>query len=1312
MPTKNNIESDAGVGNLRAPKVFPELAERIEKRIGEKLLGNNADAVSVVGIDGPTAAGKTILADNLADLIRKRGRACWIFRLDWTLAPRASRVEDLANLQDRQAEFRHEAELHMRLGTARGFLEQVALFNERLRAGEDAEANTIGIDNLYSREDEGRLTGTAECRLEPGLVVLVEGHYSLRPELDRFIDFNIVLVGEKNKLLARKIARVKGYRGADQAKDYFHRIDLPSFRHHLARFRANANLIIDNTDFGNPKEVSLEFLHQWMASALSDSHGHAASIERARIDNLDDFLDRIFSPSLCFDGDLRAATAATMEMILEWDHHVRQYLTISVDSVEADLLARANEAITTLNARFGDVGIRLEIGHTNAFHNVYYRNLPISIGLVVTSISGHSSVKILTDIGHDHLRVQIAWAGDYRLFRFERELGTVASDPGLTIHDNTEILGPAPLPALRLMTPSTFTVPGFLKGFAYEPVFTGREDENISASQALRELIDGGGVWIHRFAKFSELNFFIDILTDIGAKTVKAGNYVIALWSANEPLNRAFDTFRHGWLKRLPDRASIARDEAAYDRILDAERDTLRDFIEHHCADFLYLDGYLHCPAIDGGSEIWERVAGQIKAMLNSPHRIVRKRTTQFILYHFPDLSLPVSKLWHDAPQGSRPLISLDTYTALSPTIFAEIYLWLALRDDASAILGASIYDIRAGSADCRAHLLAASEKGTPIVLQASLNALGQEEEEDGTVYHGYLRPKAGASDLVTAALSAARDMVLLGDASVPLFGIGLDHVDASHDAPKGRARRFLQDALASELVTHFVLDGSALFDAKDRSRCAVAKAFDQVTSFAVDLLDGNERAYIYDQEICAGELNYVGQDAQAMIPTAAEISTFACIYRDKIREAGLGALNNRPTLFIGNLGTTHHNFDSGELAVEMSKTWRDSIKRDNFVSAVLHGTTNSHPDVLSRSTVGCHKVNVAGDFLRTVFNGLPPWLRSRVTKGTKEPKLLMADIRDEMDTLSATETEYLRESLRAHSRSVMDAIGSPRLSQLDEAYFRYKFFKFPADHVDIIIDQLLKRRGKHVIARATEPADPRVGIEFSASMIEVPFDNAYREIIAILWEEGVRYFHFDGGDGRFIPREISALDKVRYVKENFPGATLHAHLMIENPHHAGPSGLSPVDEYIEAGCSAVAVHEKAFTRREDLLRTLASIRERGARPGIIVETSQNVGERLWNILVTAQLDWSVVMGVPVGYGGQIFDRTTLQRIAALHQFARNEDRPFLIEVDGGLTLETARLCRDAGAQVFAGWSIVRDDTTDGIRENLRRVRHLIATSH
>jgi ribulose-phosphate 3-epimerase len=98
----------------------------------------------------------------------------------------------------------------------------------------------------------------------------------------------------------------------------------------------------------------------------------------------------------------------------------------------------------------------------------------------------------------------------------------------------------------------------------------------------------------------------------------------------------------------------------------------------------------------------------------------------------------------------------------------------------------------------------------------------------------------------------------------------------------------------------------------------------------------------------------------------------------------------------------------------------------------------------------------------------------------------------------------------------------------------------------------------------------------------------------------------------------------------------------------------------------------------------------------------------LFQIIESMEIDWMVVMGVPVGYGGQVFVMSTLNKIAALHSFALKLKRPFLIEVDGGLNLELVELCRQVGAQVFAGWSIVKDDTVSGTINNIRQVQKFL----
>ena len=81
--------------------------------------------VTVVGIDGPTAAGKTTLATNLAAAFRIDDIATSIYQVDWALEPRNDRAKDLSHFIEKGVSFEHEATLHMRLNIVEYFLNEI-----------------------------------------------------------------------------------------------------------------------------------------------------------------------------------------------------------------------------------------------------------------------------------------------------------------------------------------------------------------------------------------------------------------------------------------------------------------------------------------------------------------------------------------------------------------------------------------------------------------------------------------------------------------------------------------------------------------------------------------------------------------------------------------------------------------------------------------------------------------------------------------------------------------------------------------------------------------------------------------------------------------------------------------------------------------------------------------------------------------------------------------------------------------------------------------------------------------------------------
>ena len=1275
------------------------LVHKIVERISA-IRTRDTHHITVVGIDGPTAAGKTMLADAITTSLRGSGLAVWTFQLDWALKGRAEREADVAHLRTIEAAFEFEGELHMRLDLARRFLASVAHFNQRVALGEEG-AQALALRDLYSRAHGGTVTGSETMTLVPGMVILIEGHYTLRNELDALIDLNVVLLSEPEELLSRKVNRVKGYRSPDDAIHYFRNTDLPSFNHHLARFGANADFVVDNTDYLNPRIIRGEDISGWLARSGRELHGKSRQLR-----SISDINAFVFSDSTLVPADLSQMLTAAIQAVRTWDQMVGHYLRVAVNEVDEDLETLALRATADINRTFESSAYRCRLSHTDALYYVYHRQLPLTLGLeIYTKATGATAMTLLAEVDRAHLGIGIFWDGGMKWLRLERSLGEI-DGAAVSLSDGTPVdLGVRG--HVRVFLPTEFALPSFLEGTEIEPVFIGREQENISASKILSAVLHQGGVWIHRFALHREIHFFQYCLGVVGVPSLHVGNYLIAVKTSDTALRHRFREFCREWQTPIARRAVMEAGYAAYDQVMDRDKAESQAYFRAHCRHLTIQDGVifgdLYVP------ETADEILVEIGALLRSPHRILRKRAVEFLNGLFPGLTLPTTDLWDDVPDGARTTLSLNEFTGLSSSIMAEVYLWLALRNQKSAILGANVYDIRPSSLDARAFLDAAAEHGCPIVLQCSFNAVGQQETHGDVSAHGYLKPMNGVEDFSIAARRAARDLYLQAGKRPPLFGIGLDHVNVMNDQPAFRAKRFLQHALTVGGVTHIVLDGSDLFQVKSPTRVELTATYERMNAWVLDLMDTPQDTLMKDMEVCISELNYLGKGSDAYVPSTGDIELFASSYTDALVASGYASHVARPKLFISNLGTCHHSNDEVVPWVERSREWRDAVKRDGFVSAVLHGTSRSHQETLAAATVGCHKVNVAGDFLDTIVTNLPMRLSRTIQESDGAAKYMIPVIRPDMERMSNAESQTLYQALKEHCARVLKTIASPQLSSMDINYFQHKDFAFTEPQISVVVSQIERELQRLIPKIPSRLADTRQGCAFAASMIEVPLEEFRGPILDGLWDAGIRHFHVDEGDGVFIPRRFSGVEKTRYLREHFPTAAIHAHLMVVDPHFPKDGEFSEIQQYAEAGADAIAIHMRSCRSLKEGISALKIIRKLNLRAGIVVETSDSVDEDLEALIRDQGLDWVVVMGVPIGYGGQLFQNSTLNRISRLHDLAGRLGRDFLVECDGGLTMQNVELCRKAGGQLFAGWSIIKGPTTADIQGKVRMLRGILA---
>ena len=1280
------------------PKPKNQLANKILNQVLGAIGSISQHKIRVIGIDGPTAVGKTIFAQSLKRELEARGHSTWVYQLDWTLAARNERTSDLEHLKKTDESFVHEAELHMLLPKAQSFLTGVRAFNERLQQDREL-TEQVKLEGLYSRDDDGREVGKATCLLKAGLIILVEGHYTLRTELDQLIDYNILMLAEKGELLDRKIARVKGYRSATAAEDYFHKIDEPSFSHHLVRFFQNADLVIENTNYFDPSLLPTTESLSWIGPNAGGGR------KEEKLTSVEAICEHAFGRSLRVPDGLRKSVNLTLEALIQWDIEVGQRFRFSVTDVSESLSSQIDSWVAEANSKI-EKPFRLAVGHTNAFHNVYFRHLPISLGLSIYD-GDEIAVGLLADILDGSFRISIVWPGGVHSYSLSRDIGAFEVKPEFDVitRDWQNLVGQP----LSVLTPTDMMLPPFLDGRKYNLIVSGREDENVSASEAFLRVLSTGGVWVHRFALFEELNFFLWLVERCGMSGVKAGNYLIAIFDTHDHSRESIKEFVAKWRPELHEASALISDEKKLDFKANEGRSAVDEFVREYCPNFLCLDNYLFCPSFSQGSHNNTAVMDELRLMLRSDNRLLRKRAFGFIQQKKPDLRIDVSALWPDL-QGSDQRVSLQTISKISPSILAEIYLWLSIREEPSAVLGANVYDIGENSLDGRAYLEQSALRRTPVVLQCSLNAIGQKELGGDSESWGYLKPEKGVETFVDSAMRSVRDVILAHDDLTVLFAIGLDHIDFRNDTPTGRAGRFTKEAVETELVTHFVLDGSALFKADNQLPETLDKTFKDVLHFAAGLLP-DDMSPIMDFEFCFGELNYFKNASQPMLPNHSEMVQVARICREILREAGFGAINARPKLFIGNLGTTHHGEDSDEIQSHLARTWVDATCRHGFVSAVLHGTTASDAGVLSDATDGCYKVNVAGDLLDTLISNLPADLQARIHENHPgaEAKRGLHLVRQDIGQLDGPLRKKIREKLANHCGRLMDTIRTPRLTKADLDYFQYCLFKFADRQIDCILEEFSKSQTASATFNPLELTAPDVKHAFSASMIEVPFGPEFEEITQVLWEEGIDNFHVDVGDGKLIPRRINALDKVAHLRSAFPASRLHAHFMVKNPHLVMGGEPSFIEAYAKAGCDSIAVHEGAFNNRREFEASINAIRELGVRPGLLIETNREMSTSLFHTIRDLKIDWVVVMGVPIGFGGQIFDSGTFGRMASLRNFALSEKFTLLIEVDGGLTADNLSQCLINGSQLFAGWSIIRGNNTDELRMKIRHINAIIA---
>lgn len=1275
-----------------------------------KLLDNTN--IGIVCIDGPTAAGKTILAEDLAKIINSQlSIKVDFYRLDWTLKKRLERENDLKNLMNDNDPFYFEGELHMHLNKYKNFLEELHIFKKNVYSYKSKEIEkSLLIKDLYSREMGGTCEGEYSYDLSSEKTLIIcEGHYTSRSEFRNLIDLNICLLADKDELLKRKINRVKDYRSPNSAIDYFKKIDIPSFSYHISRFYRNIDIFVDNTDYLNPLIISPNKIGDWFLKDIDKLNNNTKILDKKV--NFKLIFDEIFSSSKIDQFVNLEQFKIVFNLYNFLDQLVSKKLQNNTKTNDNDIHTIVSEQLDHISKKAfkNNIHMNLSIVSSSSLHDVYQRKIPVSIGLKYTGKNDHQ-MFINYNININFVDILFLWEGGAYEIKIKRSLNNIEKKFGsesvemknfsLQLLNNKK----NKIDNLKVLyTPSDFCVPSFIKDEKFNIIFTGREHESISIFDICKKVITNPeSIFCHRVSKYSEISFFKKLFELCGLNCLNISNYLICVNSNNKDLIESFQSWSKSWFSF--ERNNI-KDQIRYDLEVRKEIVEANLIVSKKYSSFIMVDSFLF---ENQDQHDLNKVIDDLKNMLKSSNRIIRKRAFEYINNDQNGLEINTKEFLKineiECEHVDKETFPLADLPSLYPSIMAEIYLWLHLRGDASAILGANVYDIdKNNSLDIEAILESSSNKQTPVVLQSSFNALGQEEIKDYEKKIGYLQLENGAFELVDACIKSNLKNILIKGCSRTFFGIGLDHVDAKNDNPIGRAKRFLESALETGQITHIVLDGSFLFNAEDRNNETINKAYQKVANYAISLLDTKNDNFLIDLEYCVGEMNYIGNLSDSMIPTPQEIRLFSNIVRKKLTNIDKGHFNCRPILFIGNVGTTHHTKDNKKIDSTIAFDWVENIKDQNYISAVLHGTTNSDSIILKNSTKGCHKVNVAGDFLKIYQSSLPSRFDEKLRRFTPDSKYQMSNIRKLKSHLNKKEKEEIIKNLKNSSNNFFGVINSPKLTSRDINYFHRSSYKFSSKNIDYILS--IFKNSKEKIAKNKFNKKNYGNLSFSASMIEVPYEEGFIDIAYNLINLGQKYFHIDVGDGEFISRKFSGIKKLEYLSSLNTKLNLHTHLMVKDPFSKLPNNKTYIDSYIESGTTSLGLHSRSFKNKKNLKKAFEYIKSSGCRPGLVIEVNQSDFQELWSLILYLEINWVIIMGVPIGYGGQLFQTPSLKKINYLRKMSiENKVDKFDIEIDGGLTFNNILDCLNSGANIFAGWSIIKDKKLSKILSNFKQL--------
>jgi len=209
-------------------------------------------------------------------------------------------------------------------------------------------------------------------------------------------------------------------------------------------------------------------------------------------------------------------------------------------------------------------------------------------------------------------------------------------------------------------------------------------------------------------------------------------------------------------------------------------------------------------------------------------------------------------------------------------------------------------------------------------------------------------------------------------------------------------------------------------------------------------------------------------------------------------------------------------------------------------------------------------------------------------------------------------------------------------------------------------------------------------------SILSADFSNLSQQI-RLTEIGGADWIHCDIMDGHFVPNITFGPVAVKAVRK-LTKLPVDVHLMIEKPDKF-------LEDFAKAGADYISVHVEEVVH---LNRTINRIKELGCKAGVVINPATPV-ESVKD--VAEYIDLLLIMTVNPGFGGQKFIPNSIRRIKEAVDLRSERHASFLIEIDGGVNIDTIKKAHSAGVDVFvAGSAIFHSENISGATAELKNL--------